>query len=146
MDISTELSTPPIAVIASPQAHKEPNRRRSEKVTLRMTPEERELLRSKAALVGLTQTDLIFSSIQNGVFIILDDALPLLIELRKQGVNLNQVVRHLHQLELADPTILEQAIRNCITAQTELVRFVKKWDIKIKKEADAYRDSNHKGI
>ena len=111
-----------------------------------MTPEERELLRSRAALVGLSQTDLIFTSIQNGVFVVLDEALPLLLELRKQGVNLNQVVRYLHQLELADPMVLEQAICSCIAAQTELVRFCRKWNIQLKKEDDVHRNSNDAGV
>lgn len=147
---STDVSTNPADPIGSttvlPKTHKEPNRRRSEKVTLRMTPEEREMLRSRASLAGLSQTDLIFSSIQNGIFIILDEALPLLIELRKQGINLNQVVRHLHQLDLRDPTILEQAIHSCVTAQTELVQFCRRWNIQLKKEADVHRDSHHKSV
>lgn len=104
------------------------------------------MLRSRASLAGLSQTDLIFSSIQNGIFIILDEALPLLIELRKQGINLNQVVRHLHQLDLSDPRMLEQAIRSCITAQTELVRFLQRWNIQLKKEVDTHRDSHHKAV
>ncbi len=119
------------------------NRRRSEKITLRMTPEERELLRSRASLVGMSQTDLIVLSIQNGMFIVLDEALPLLLELRKQGVNLNQVVRYLHQQALIDPAMLQQAIKNCVVAQTELVRFCRKWNVRLKKEVDTYRNSNN---
>ena len=133
----------PILSDESKTMRKVSNRRRSEKITLRMTPEERELLRSRASLVGMSQTDLIVLSIQNGMFIVLDEALPLLLELRKQGVNLNQVVRYLHQQALIDPAMLQQAIKNCVVAQTELVRFCRKWNVRLKKEVDTYRNSNN---
>lgn len=145
-DVSVASADAPILQSETKPIAKGPNRKRSEKITLRMTPEERELLRSRAALVGMSQTDLVFAAIENRVFVVMDDVPELLMELRKQGVNLNQLTRRVNQHDHVQTFKIQQAIASCVDAQKEVIRFCRKWNVRIRKKVDNNRNHYHNGL
>ena len=68
-------------------------RARSNQVSFRLSDKEYALLQKKLAASGLSLTEFFIETIRGKEIIIISDFLPLLGELKRQGVNLNQLVR-----------------------------------------------------
>ena len=85
-------------------------RTRSHQVSFRLSDKEYDLLQSKLAASGLSLTEFFIETIRGKEIIIISDFLPLLGELKRQGVNLNQLVRKVNQFSL----VAEQEILNTL--------------------------------
>ena len=72
-------------------------RTRSHQVSFRLSDKEYDLLQSKLAASGLSLTEFFIETIRGKEIIIISDFLPLLGELKRQGVNLNQLARRVNQ-------------------------------------------------
>ena len=72
-------------------------RTRSNQVSFRLSDKEYALLQEKLAASGLSLTEFFIKTISKGKVIIISDFLPLFGELKRQGVNLNQLVRRVNQ-------------------------------------------------
>ena len=72
-------------------------RARSNQVSFRLSDKEYALLQKKLAESGLSLTGFFIETIRGKEIIIISDFLPLLGELKRQGVNLNQLVRRVNQ-------------------------------------------------
>ena len=72
-------------------------RTRSNQVSFRLSDKEYALLQKKLAASGLSLTGFFIETIRGKEIIIISDFLPLLGELKRQGVNLNQLVRRANQ-------------------------------------------------
>lgn len=112
----------------------EPHRRRSETMKLRLTPEELEYLTQQAETAGMSRTDYIMATAKGSPVIVIDDVPQLLLELRRQGANLNQAVRLAHQAHSADLPELQAAVQRCSEAQAEIRRMCDYWNMKLRKE------------
>lgn len=66
--------------------------------------------------------------------IVIDNVPQLLVELRRQGANLNQMVRLAHQTHSANLPELRAAVQRCAEAQAEVVRMCDHWNMKLRKE------------
>ena len=85
-----------------PQAPKEGGeshlkRIRSHQVSFRLNDKEYALLQRKLAASGLSLTEFFIETISKGKVIVINDFIPLLSELKRQGVNLNQLTRRINQ-------------------------------------------------
>lgn len=89
------------------------NRTRNKSVTLRMTDEEfaffqKQMERAKAK----NQTDFFLAVLRKKPITVIEDLQPLLVELKKQGINLNQAVRHFNEGTPIEKELLI-SIKNC---------------------------------
>ena len=72
-------------------------RTRSHQVSFRLNDKEYALLQRKLAASGLSLTEFFVETISKGKVIVISDYVPLLSELKRQGVNLNQLARRANQ-------------------------------------------------
>ena len=72
-------------------------RTRSHQVSFRLNDKEYALLQRKLAASGKSLTEFFIETISKGKVIVINDFIPLLLELKRQGVNLNQLVRRANQ-------------------------------------------------
>lgn len=101
------------------------NRTRSKALTLRLTPEEQTFFTQQKQKSNIpNQTDFFLACLTKKPIIVIEDLKPLLIELKRQGVNLNQIAKHLNQgLTLTQQSIetTNTAIKNCNQAYKKLL-------------------------
>ena len=95
-----------------PQAPKEGGeshlkRTRSHQVSFRLNDKEYALLQGKLAASGMSLTEFFIETISKGKVIVISDFVPLLSELKRQGVNLNQLTRRINQFS---PTTEQEII------------------------------------
>lgn len=79
-----------------PVSKPKPNRRRSERLSLSLTPDEKVMIRSAAEDAGMSQTDFIIASVKRTRIVVITALPEALLELSRQGNNLNQIARCLN--------------------------------------------------
>lgn len=101
------------------------NRTRNKAVTLRLTEEEfafyeKKFIKSKAK----NQTDFFLAALDKKPIVVIEEYKELLVELKRQGINLNQVARKMNEgNQIADE--LERAIENCNAVYKKLLEVKK---------------------
>ena len=94
---------------------------RSHQVSFRLSDKEYALLQKKLTASGLSLTEFFIETIRGKEIIIISDFLPLLGELKRQGVNLNQIVRRVNQFSpVAEKEILT-TLQECQTTYRKLI-------------------------
>lgn len=114
------------------------NRSRTERLCLALTPEEKKLITDSAESVGMSRTDFLLNAVEGNRIMVMAGLYEVLLELNRQGNNLNQVARKLNQNGLVNGTEVEKTCRLCQDAYEQLVQFVDRWDIvlvKMKEES-----------
>ncbi len=86
-------------------------RKRKNQIIFRCSDEELELINEVTQKSGLSRTDFFLSVLKNGSVIIIEDLQDICIELKKQGINLNQALRFAYQY--GDNSDLMKVVRNC---------------------------------
>ena len=117
---------------------KKVNRKRTERLCLGLTPEEKKLITDSAESVEMSRTDFILNAVEGNRIMVMAGLYEVLLELNRQGNNLNQVARKLNQNGLVNGTEVEKTCRLCQNAYEQLVRFVDRWNIvlvKMKEES-----------
>ena len=66
-------------------------------MSFRLDDKEYALLQRKLATSGKSLTEFFIETISKGKVIVINDFIPLLLELKRQGVNLNQLTRRINQ-------------------------------------------------
>jgi len=92
------------------------NRRQNKAVTIRLTPEEYRLWSlalQKSRAKG--QSELLLKLLAEKDIVVFEDFQPLLVELKRQRVNLNQLARHVNRGGPAG-NALAVVLKNCNTA------------------------------
>lgn len=132
----------------APESKHAPNRKRSELLSLRLTPEELAFLNEKAQAAEMSRTDFILAACRGDMIVVVDGAQELYQELRKQGVNLNQAVRWAKSWKSTNLLELVDAQRKCYEAQEAVARFIDFWNVKLikKKEEKGNADIDNQGI
>lgn len=87
------------------------NRKRNHQIKLWVSDEELELLNKLTQKSGLSRTELFISVLQKDRIVIIEDLQDICIELKKQGINLNQALRFVYQY--GDNADLMKAVQNC---------------------------------
>ena len=88
-------------------------RTRSHQVSFRLNDKEYALLQRKLAASGLSLTEFFIETISKGKVIIISDFIPLLSELKRQGVNLNQLARRANQFSPLTEREVIFALQEC---------------------------------
>lgn len=116
-----------------PASKPKPNRKRAERLCLGLTPAEKNMISTAAKEAGMSQTDFLVASVK-GTRIVVITALPeLLLELSRQGNNLNQVTRCLNGKHYVSHSEIQKTCQSCQKAYENLTRFVDRWDARLKK-------------
>lgn len=119
-----------------PISKPKPNRKRSERLSLGLTPDEKNMIRNGAKEAGMSQTDFIVASVKGTQILVLTGLPEMLLELNRQGCNLNQIARYLNEKGYASHTEIQKTCQSCRNAYENLVRFVDRWNVRAKKMED----------
>lgn len=101
-------------------------RTRSHQVSFRLSDKEYALLQEKLAASQLSLTKFFIETISKGKVIVINDFIPLLSEMKRQGINLNQLARRANQFSpLAEQEILI-TLQQCQNTYRQLYELSKK--------------------
>ena len=104
-------------------------RTRNSQVKIRLTEEVAEL-KAAASAAGISLADFVMASAKNKPIVICKHIPGLLVELRRQGANLNQVVHLAQQTKVLNIWAVERAAESCEKIQIKIREFCEKWDVK----------------
>ena len=88
-------------------------RNRARQVSFRLSDKEYALLQKKLSASQLSLTEFFIEAIREKKIIIINDFLPLLGELKRQGVNLNQLARRANQFSPLTEREVIFALQEC---------------------------------
>ena len=88
-------------------------RTRSHQVSFRLSEKEYALLQRKLAASGKSLTEFFVETISKGKIIVINDFIPLLSELKRQGVNLNQLTRRINQFSPMTEQEIMTTLQQC---------------------------------
>ena len=75
-------------------------RKRSKNLSIHLTPKEKDVIVTGARKAKKTVTDFILDSVRGAKFIVCDDLLPILMEEKRIGNNINQIARKINSGEV----------------------------------------------
>ena len=101
-------------------------RTRSHQVSFRLSDKEYALLQGKLAASGKSLTEFFIETISKGKVIVINDFVPLLSELKRQGVNLNQLVRRVNQFSPVSEQEILVTLQQCQNTYRRLFELSKK--------------------
>jgi len=87
------------------------NRQRNNQIIIRFSDEELAELNEAISKSELSKTDFFLQLLRKSNIIILSDLKEICIELKRQGINLNQALRHYHETGFTEE--IKSAIENC---------------------------------
>ena len=88
-------------------------RTRSHQVSFRLSDKEYTLLQEQLAASQLSLTNFFIETISRGKVIVINDFVPLLSELKRQGVNLNQLARRANQFSPLSEHEIINTLQQC---------------------------------
>ena len=97
--------------MSEPAGKKEYQRQRANQIIVRFSDEELAELNEAIAESGLSKTDFFLQLLRKKNIIIVSDLKEICIELKRQGINLNQGLRHYHETGFTEK--IKNAIHNC---------------------------------
>ena len=100
----------------------QPNRTRKRQVSFRCTATEEEVIDRKVQESGMSKTDYLIRTLSEHEIKVYPGLREILVELKRQGVNLNQALRYAHNDKSKLPE-LREAIRNCNAFYSQCLRF-----------------------
>ena len=118
------------------------NRKRCERLSICLTPDEKKLIQSQANTAGMSMTDFVMASVEAKPIIVITGLPELLLEINRHGNNLNQLTRRVHQHGNVSLAEIISTCRACQNAYMELARFVDYWNVRLKKEVE--QDAGYK--
>ena len=96
-------------------------RTRSHQVSFRLSEKEYALLQRKLAASGMSLTEFFIETISKGKVIVINDFIPLLLELKRQGVNLNQLARRANQFSPLSEHEIITTLQQCQNSYRKLI-------------------------
>ena len=118
-------------------------RKRCERLSICLTPDEKKIIQSRANTAGVSMTDFIVASVRNERITVVTGLTDLLLELLQQGRNLNQIGRSLNSGGYISSSDFGNTCKACQKAYFELVHFVDECNVRIKREENqnaGYKD------
>jgi hypothetical protein len=108
------------------------NRQRNNQIIIRFSDEELAELNEAISKSKLSKTDFFLQLLRKGDIIILTDLKEICAELKRQGINLNQALRHYHETKFTEE--IKTAIQNCNDVYESAKNIFLSADNKIQKE------------
>ena len=112
-------------------AKKKYKRQRANQIIIRLSDEELKELNEGITQSKLSKTDFFIQLIRKGKIIILNDIKEMCMELKKQGVNLNQAIKYLHENHNMEE--IKTAIYKCNELYERAEKLVMETESKIQK-------------
>ena len=109
------------------------NRYRSERLSLFLTVDEKKFITDTANEAGISRTDLIMKAVRGKQPIIISGAAEIVLELIRQGNNLNQLGRKVNSYNCVSYAEIQKTTAACREVYKELIRFISEWDMKLKR-------------
>ena len=101
-------------------------RTRSNQVSFRLSDKEYALLQETLAASQLSLTKFFIETISKGKVFVINDFIPLLSELKRQGVNLNQLARRANQFSPMSEQEILVTLQQCQNTYRRLYELTKK--------------------
>lgn len=133
MSFFRKKNTPQESPVSKPP---KPNRKRSERLSLGLTPEEKKLISDGAKEVGMSRTDFVIASVKDKRVVVITALPEVLLELSRQGNNLNQIARCLNQKGYVNNEMIAKTCQSCRDAYEQLTSLVDRYDVKLKRMED----------
>lgn len=135
------LDTAPVEIPAEPEISQEEEKKkrkqddsrrsRSEVLKLRLTPEEKQYIAEQAKSAGMNVTDYLVACSKQIPVVYIPGVPELVLELRRQGTNLNQMARLANERHDTRSIQLQMAAADARQARETIVEFCRKWDAQI---------------
>lgn len=109
------------------------NRKRTERLCIGLTVEEKQLISNGASEAGMSRTDYILNAVKSNRVVVIMDLPKVLVELNREANNLNQLARHANAMNRVSQASVEKTCQACRNAYESLVRFVDQYDVKLKR-------------
>lgn len=109
------------------------NRSRTERLCLGLTQGEKQLITDGARNAGMSRTDYILNAVEGNRIVVLTGLMEVNLELSRQGNNLNQIARRLNQRGYVNYATIEKTCQSCRNAYQQLMNFVDRYDVKLKR-------------
>lgn len=109
------------------------NRKRTERLCLGLTPGEKMMITDGARNAGMSRTDFILNAVEGNRIVVITDLSKALLELTRQGNNINQIARCLNQRGYVSRETIEKTCQACQDAYEILVQFVDHYDVRLKR-------------
>ena len=109
------------------------NRKRTERLSLFLTAEEKNLITNAANEAGISRTDLILKAVRAQPPIVITGVGELRLELNRLGNNMNQLARKANSCNYVSNMEIQKATTACQEAYKALTRFINEWDMKLKR-------------
>ena len=123
---------PPADPVAKVKKKQDDSRRsRSEILKLRLTSAEKRHMAEQAKAAGMSITDYLVACSQQVPVIYIPGVPELVLELRRQGTNLNQMARLANEQHDTRSIDLDAAAADVRSAMAEIVDFCRRWDAQI---------------
>jgi len=84
----------------------------------------------------MSRTDFILASVKGTRIVVITSLQEGLLELNRQGCNLNQMARCLNGKSYVSYTEVKKTCQSCQNAYEKLVRFIDLWNVRLKKMED----------
>lgn len=121
-----------IDVVSEKKRQDDTKRTRQKQIIIRVSDEELKAIHSATQKSGLSRTDFLLSLMHGENIIIIEDLRDICVELKKQGINLNQSLRFAYQTK--DPTDLKKAVAACNDLYDQAKALLLKTDTRVRKK------------
>lgn len=101
-------------------------RLRSHPVSFRLSDEEYEKFKIKLSKSKLTQTEFFIQAINNQKIMVINSFVPILTELKRQGVNLNQLTHYKNEYSAVTEQELNKSLHDCRVIYRKLYQLADK--------------------
>ena len=119
-------------------------RQRANQIVIRFSDEELAELNQAIAESGLSKTDFFLQLLRKKNIIIVSDLKEICVELKRQGINLNQALRYYHESGVTEK--IKTAIYNCNELYEKAKNIFLESETKIKKAQKKKRAGQQKKI
>ena len=102
------------------------NRKRSHQVSFRLSDDEFQLLQYKLSRSKMNKTNFFIYAIRNQKILVVEDFVPILAELKRQGSNLNQVAHRFNQYIRVPDEVITNTLNDCRACYAKLFKLADK--------------------
>ena len=102
------------------------NRKRSHQVSFRLSDDEFQILQYKLSQCKMNKTNFFVFAIRNQKIVVVEDYIPILAELKRQGSNLNQIAHRFNQYIRVPDEVITSTLNNCRACYAKLFKLADK--------------------
>lgn len=97
-------------------------RNRSHQVSFRLSDDEYQILQYKLTQCKMNKTNFFIFAIHNQKILVVEDFVPILAELKRQGSNLNQIAHRFNQYIRVPDEVITNTLNDCRACYAKLFK------------------------